>query len=461
MSKPQRHPTSNQKIIPITVSYGDGEGPVIMEHILSILQAAEARISINSIDIGENFYKREHYNGIPDSAWKTITAHPVILMAPSAKPKGDEYRELQQTLCSALELHTIIAPLSHTPHHSVLVGRNESAFQRNLAYRLQDNTLEEIRLFTDKQTGNLIRHALTCANIMQKEHIFTATYSPTALSAHRLKEQAEAVLMHQQKINYHEYTGTLAEFMSTESEEDCVVISQENGLLNSIKLMQDAHRRGIGYLGENYILFSSTSHKASFEGQLHAAILMLIFLGQQDVATNLHLAWDRALHENPTVPTESHDNFATAVLAALSTIKEEKPDSIYSPLPNVEGAIERKETKGNTKQLIGVELTLSLDGEYTFDSSHDVATILEEACKELNLQPQLMATRGFTIWPSSENYPFNNNDYLTIRFLSNATPKAVSTDEIHLLLERLSQASIIASATRHLYLYGEHVGFSI
>ena len=100
-------PTADStRTIPITVSFGDGDGPEIMEHILTILREANAPISLNSIDIGENFYKREHYNGIPPSAWKTIEHHPVLLLAPSTKPDGEEYHETITTLGRCCLLYT-------------------------------------------------------------------------------------------------------------------------------------------------------------------------------------------------------------------------------------------------------------------------------------------------------------------------------------------------------------------
>ena len=44
--------------IPITVAYGDGIGPEIMEATLRIMKAAGARIRIETIQIGESVYKK-------------------------------------------------------------------------------------------------------------------------------------------------------------------------------------------------------------------------------------------------------------------------------------------------------------------------------------------------------------------------------------------------------------------
>ena len=61
---------------PITVAYGDGIGPEIMEATLSILKEAKANIRIETIEVGERAYIKENMSGIPQ-------AHGI----PSAAPK--------------------------------------------------------------------------------------------------------------------------------------------------------------------------------------------------------------------------------------------------------------------------------------------------------------------------------------------------------------------------------------
>ena len=50
--------------VPITVAYGDGIGPEIMDATLRILKAAGARIEIETIEIGEKVYLRGNSAGI-------------------------------------------------------------------------------------------------------------------------------------------------------------------------------------------------------------------------------------------------------------------------------------------------------------------------------------------------------------------------------------------------------------
>ena len=57
---------------PITVAYGDGIGPEIMEATLKILMAAGAQIEPEVIEIGEKVYNQGHTSGIKPEAWESL-----------------------------------------------------------------------------------------------------------------------------------------------------------------------------------------------------------------------------------------------------------------------------------------------------------------------------------------------------------------------------------------------------
>ena len=60
------------KNTPITVAYGDGIGPEIMQAVLHILMKAEAKISIEVIKVGEKLYKKNYTSGIAPNTWESI-----------------------------------------------------------------------------------------------------------------------------------------------------------------------------------------------------------------------------------------------------------------------------------------------------------------------------------------------------------------------------------------------------
>ncbi len=50
-----------QKKVPITVAYGDGIGPEIMEATLDIIKAAGAQLEIDTIEIGEKGFNGQKW----------------------------------------------------------------------------------------------------------------------------------------------------------------------------------------------------------------------------------------------------------------------------------------------------------------------------------------------------------------------------------------------------------------
>ena len=70
---------------PITVAYGDGIGPEIMQATLRILEAAGAAIEPEIIEVGEAVYLRGEQAGIAPEAWESLRRTQVFLKAPDRK----------------------------------------------------------------------------------------------------------------------------------------------------------------------------------------------------------------------------------------------------------------------------------------------------------------------------------------------------------------------------------------
>ena len=73
---------------PITIAYGDGIGPEIMTAVLKILNAADAQIDPEVIEVGEKMYLQGFSSGIPDSAWDSLKRTKVLLKGPITTPQN-------------------------------------------------------------------------------------------------------------------------------------------------------------------------------------------------------------------------------------------------------------------------------------------------------------------------------------------------------------------------------------
>lgn len=84
--------------LPITLAYGDGIGPEIMEATLRILQEAGAQLKIDTIEIGEQVYKRGSATGIPADAWESLRRTKILVKGPILAPDSEHEQAFYHTL---------------------------------------------------------------------------------------------------------------------------------------------------------------------------------------------------------------------------------------------------------------------------------------------------------------------------------------------------------------------------
>src|SRR6185295_625772 len=119
---------------PITVAYGDGIGPEIMEATLHVLREAGAQLAIETIEVGERVYNMGATSGILPSAWESLRRTKILLKSPITTPQGKGYKSLNVTMRKTLGLFANVRPVMSyhpfvkTPHPKmdlVIVRENE------------------------------------------------------------------------------------------------------------------------------------------------------------------------------------------------------------------------------------------------------------------------------------------------------------------------------------------------
>src|SRR5689334_17256556 len=102
---------------PITLAYGDGIGPEIMRATLNILEAAQAPIDSEVIEVGEKAYLQGNTSGIPDAAWQSLIRTKILLKGPITTPQGSGYKSLNVTIRKTLGLFANVRPCtSYAPY---------------------------------------------------------------------------------------------------------------------------------------------------------------------------------------------------------------------------------------------------------------------------------------------------------------------------------------------------------
>ena len=159
-------------LIPITVAYGDGIGPEIMDATLKILQAAGAAIDIETIEIGEKVYLQGVPEGIEPSAWESLRRTKVFLKAPITTPQGGGYKSLNVTVRKTLGLYANVRPfISYFPFIDtkfekmdiVIIRENEEDLYGGIEYRQSPQVYQCLKIISRPGSEKIIRYAFEFA----------------------------------------------------------------------------------------------------------------------------------------------------------------------------------------------------------------------------------------------------------------------------------------------------------
>ena len=116
----------------ITVAYGDGIGPEIMDATLRVLREAGCDLEMETVPMGEALHHAGHAAGIPPEAWASIRRTGTLLKGPMTTPQGKGVKSLNVTLRKSLGLFANVRPVrSYAP---VIAGpfpkRTSSSYAR-------------------------------------------------------------------------------------------------------------------------------------------------------------------------------------------------------------------------------------------------------------------------------------------------------------------------------------------
>ena len=165
---------------PITVAYGDGIGPEIMQATLDIIKASGAKIDIEVIEIGEKVYARGNTAGIEPEAWKSLLRTKVFLKAPITTPQGGGFKSLNVTTRKTLGLYANVRPcISYYPYVEtkhpvmdlVIVRENEEDLYAGIEYRQSDQVMSGLKIITVPGSEKIIRYAFEYARANSRKKV--------------------------------------------------------------------------------------------------------------------------------------------------------------------------------------------------------------------------------------------------------------------------------------------------
>src|SRR6059058_3381755 len=455
---------------PITVAYGDGIGPEIMEATLHIIKAAGARIEIEPVEVGEKVYLRGNTAGIEPGAWESLRRTRVFLKAPVTTPQGGGFKSLNVTTRKMLGLYANVRPcvsyhpFVHTRHPGmdvVIVRENEEDLYAGIEHRQTDDVTQCLKLISRPGSERIVRYAFEYA-VQHKRKKVTCFTKDNIMNLtdglfHKVFDETAADYPDIENEHWIVDIGA-AKLANTPEVFDVIVLPNLYGdILSDVaaQLAGSVGLAGSANIGDRCAMFEAIhgsaprragQNIANPSGLLLAAVMMLVHIDQLDVATLVHNAWLRTLEdgihtydiftEGVSKQKVGTREFAEAVVARLGQEPEmlkpihytSAPEHISSEHVTITRAIEKKD-------LVGVDVFLDWRG----GTPDELGETFKQVSGDV-LELTMITNRGAKVWPQGMPETFCT-DHWRCRFMSPIRGETVTHEQIISLLQRVANAS--------------------
>lgn len=464
---------------PITVAYGDGIGPEIMAATLEILAAAGAQIEPEVIEIGEKVYLAGHPTGIPDSAWESLRRTKVFLKAPITTPQGGGYKSLNVTIRKTLGLYANVRPcMSYFPFIAtkhpqldvVIIRENEEDLYGGIEHRQTTDVYQCLKLISRPGCEKIIRYAFEYAREYGRKKV-------SAFSKDKIMEFTDG-FFHQifreiaadyPGIDYEHQSLDIGTAKLTDAPQgfDVIVIPNLYGdILSDVVAQITTGSIGLGgsaNVGDQCVMFEAIHGSAPTiagqdlanpSGLLLGAVMMLVHIGQPDVAQSVHNAWLRTIEDGihtgdiyrpePGQQRVGTQAFAKAVIERLGQNPQQLTPVSYQAASEGKGFDFVYQRQPVTRELTGVDVYL--------DWKSEDAAALGQAMSAFNqdgLSLELITNLGVVVWP--QEFPeTRRSDHWHCRYVTEAE-KTIEASQILALLEQIDSAGYDFIKTENLY----------
>ncbi|EMI65213.1 NADP-dependent isocitrate dehydrogenase [Leptospira noguchii] len=480
--------------IKIAIAHGDGIGPEIMEVTLKILNAAGAKIEPIEIEIGEKVYKEGHSSGIKPEAWDILRQTKVFLKAPITTPQGGGYKSLNVTVRTTLGLFANVRPCFslypyvETKHPSldiVIIRENEEDLYTGIEHRQTNDTVQCLKLISRPGSEKIIRYAFEYARAYGRKKV-------TAMVKDNIMKQTDGLFHDIFKEVAKEYPDLeansqiidigAANLADRPQNFDVVVTLNLYGDIISDIVAQIAGSVGMAgssNIGEIVSMFEAIhgsapdiagKNLANPSGLLNAAVMMLVHIGQPDIAAKINNAWlltiEEGIHTGDIFkPGVSRikvgtKEFSDAVIGNLGHLPEKfKPVSFGKAkkiiIPEYKRIVQKKD-------LVGVDIFLDWIGNDPNELGNKLKSISDD------LMLKIITNRGVKVYPDGQPETFLI-DHWRCRFVSkdalikqeDPSYHPISHKQVAELLLKLNSAGFDTIKTENLYYFNGKRSFSL
>ena len=469
---------------PITVAYGDGIGPEIMAATLNVLEQAGAAIQPNVIEIGESVYKSGFSSGIKPEAWDSLRSTKVLLKAPITTPQGGGYKSLNVTIRKTLGLYSNVRPcVTYAPFAGksgpgmdlVIIRENEEDLYAGIEHRQTEEVYQCLKLVTRSGCEKIVRYAFEYAQAngrkkvtcMSKDNIMKLTDG----LFHRIFDEIGAEYPEIEKEHWIIDIGMAKVATHPENFDVIVTLNLYGDILSDIaaEVAGSVGLAGSANIGEHCAMFEaihgsapllSGLNAANPSGLLLAAVMMLVHIGQPEVAERIHNAWLKTIEdgihtsdiyrEGTSTKLVGTREFGEAVIARLG-----QGPTVLSPVKYGEAKpmnLGVRPVAPVVKQTVGTDVFVQWNA-----TPDELGSRLLECAGELELA--MISCRGVKVWPNG----FAETtlvDHYRCRFMARDGGELSGTDVVS-LLGRVVEAGLEVIKHENLCTFDGVAGYSL
>lgn len=494
----------NNKSREITLAYGDGIGPEIMDATINILKAAEAKIHFDIIEVGKNIYEKGFNSGLMPSAWESLNNTKILLKAPITTPQGGGYKSLNVTIRKKLGLYANVRPVkSFYPYVQkgnpnidvVIIRENEEDLYSGVEYRSSPQIFKGVKIISQQGCEKIIRYAFEYAIKNNRKHV--SCFSKDNImkicdgSFHAIFNE---IAKEYPKItsDHHIIDIATAKLAAKPENFDVIVTLNLYGDIISdvaAEISGSVGMAGSANIGDDFAMFEAIhgsaptmagENRANPSGLINAAIQMLVYIDQADSANLIQNAFYRTLEDGiHTADIYSNDSkkkvgtkeFAEAVIDRLGQLPQILPRAEYKSAKS-NNSKHNKETKifnFKNQRLLGADISI--------DCKEKTAMQLNEILKKIdsgNMELKLTSVRGLKIYPYEDQHQVPNNipnGHFTARFLAKgATGRSsnqlinenisATNDDILKLIHNIEKSGLDFTTIEKLYSFDNICGYT-
>jgi len=473
----------------ITVAYGDGIGPEIMQVTLDILLAAGGNLEFDVIEIGEKVYRKGIPTGISDDAWESLRNNKVFLKAPITTPQGGGFKSLNVSTRVALGLFSNVrpcrsffpyVPTNHPLTDLVVIRENEEDIYSGIEHQQTNEVVQALKLISKPGSERIIRFAFEYAKAYGRKKVTCMTKDNIMKQADGLFHKIfDKVAREYPEIENRHMIIDIGSAIIADRPHSLDVIVTQNlyGDIISDIAAQVTGSVGLGgsaNIGDEVAMFEAIHGSApdiagldiaNPSGLLNAAVMMLVHIDQAEVAEKIENAWlktiEDGIHTSDIYNKDSIRKVWTSEFAKEVILRLGQTPNRLRPVSYKSGASMKKIELGKytiaKKELVGVDVFFDWN-----EKSRD-PKILGDSLAKLNtsaLALKMITNRGVKVYP--DGYPGTFcTDHWRSRFVSPEEGNVVTHTQVLELLNQINDKGFDFIKTENLYSFDGERGYSL